>query len=69
MAPAAKRRKTGQLEEIVFDLAARQDYLTGFHKRKEARKKHAQETAAKIEKEERVQARKQVCTIVDRFVL
>lgn len=63
MAPPNKKRKTGQPEEIIFDPAARQDYLTGFHKRKEARKKHAQEVAAKLEKEERVSARKQVCMV------
>lgn len=40
-------------EEINFDLSARQDYLTGFHKRKVQRTKAAQEAAEKRAKEER----------------
>lgn len=60
MAPPAKRRKTAHSEDITFDPSARQEYLTGFHKRKEQRKKHAQEIAGKLEKEEKLKARKQV---------
>ena len=45
-------------EEIAFDYSAREDYLTGFHKRKVQRIKHAQEETAKKEKEERIKARK-----------
>lgn len=61
MAPATKRRRLEQQpEEITFDPSARQEYLTGFHKRKEARKQHARDTAAKKEKEEKVKERKQV---------
>lgn len=60
MAPAAKRRKTEQLDELKFDPSARQDYLTGFHKRKLQRIKHAQEENAKKDKEEKVVARRQV---------
>lgn len=60
-APARKRRRvTENIEELKFDPAARQEYLTGFHKRKLQRIKHAQEQAAKTEKEEKVQARKEV---------
>ena len=65
MAPAQKRRRTetNQREEITFDPSARQDYLTGFHKRKQQRIQNARETAAKRDKEDRVQERKQVwCT-------
>ena len=60
MAPATKRRKLNQPEEITFDPEARQEYLTGFHKRKQARIKHAKEVAAKQEKEDRVRERRQV---------
>ena len=48
MGPQSKRRKVaGQVEEINFDPAARHDFLTGFHKRKVARARHAQEVAEK----------------------
>ncbi|MCJ1442286.1 MAG: hypothetical protein MMC23_002779 [Stictis urceolatum] len=58
-APASFRRnKIGPLEEIPFDFAAREEYLTGFHKRKLQRAKHAQEQAAKREREERIATRK-----------
>lgn len=62
MAPPSKRRKTDskQPEEITFDLSARQDYLTGFHKRKVARAEHAREAAAKKEREEKVLERRQM---------
>lgn len=46
--------------DLNFDLAARQDYLTGFHKRKQERIKKAQETAREKEKEEKVRERRQV---------
>lgn len=66
-----KRLKTGSSAplEITFDPDARQEYLSGFHKRKEARKKRARETAVKKEKEERVVARKQVPTTEKRDAL
>lgn len=60
MAPAAKRRKVEQVEEITFDPEARQEYLTGFHKRKQQRIENARDAAVKREKEERVKERKQV---------
>lgn len=62
MAPSAKRRKlnTTAPEEITFDFAAREEYLTGFHKRKQARIRHAQEVAAKKEKEERDRERQEL---------
>lgn len=74
-APAQKRRKTSQgfgstkakgirkqqpVEELKFDPDARQEYLTGFHKRKVQRIKHAQEQAAKLAKEEKLEHRKEV---------
>ena len=60
MAPVAKRRKIDQVEEITFNPEARQEYLTGFHKRKLQRIENARELAAKRDKEERVKARKEV---------
>ncbi|KAG9940953.1 hypothetical protein KCU85_g9785, partial [Aureobasidium melanogenum] len=60
-APPAKRRKTTtQVEELKFDPEARDEWLTGFRKRKQQRIKHAQEQSAKIEKEEKVKARKEL---------
>ena len=62
MAPPAKRRKKSvpAIAEITFDSSAREEYLTGFHKRKVQRIKHAQEEAARKERQERVIERKRV---------
>ena len=53
-----KRRSVSAIEEITFDPAAREDYLTGFRKRKLQRIKHAQEEATKREREDKIRARK-----------
>ncbi|KAK4694957.1 ribosomal RNA-processing protein 17, partial [Lecanoromycetidae sp. Uapishka_2] len=59
VAPPKKRRKVvPAIEEISFDTSAREDYLTGFHKRKVQRIKHAKEEAAKKNREEKLAARK-----------
>nr|POE63286.1 ribosomal rna-processing protein 17 [Quercus suber] len=60
--PPTKKRRTdkNQLAEITFDPSARNEYLTGFHKRKQQRIKNAQELAAKMEREERVKERRQL---------
>ncbi|KAL8832460.1 MAG: hypothetical protein Q9170_004871 [Blastenia crenularia] len=59
VAPIKKRRKGEPLvEEITFDFSAREEYLTGFHKRKLQRVKHAKEEALKKEREEKVASRK-----------
>jgi ribosomal RNA-processing protein 17 len=56
-----KRRKlTSATEEITFDPAARQEFLTGFHKRKLQRTKQAQEYAEKKAREERREQRRKV---------
>lgn len=55
-----KRKATHAVEEVTFDNSARQEYLTGFHKRKVQRQKHAQEEAAKRAREEKIEFRKQV---------
>ncbi|KAF2499196.1 hypothetical protein BU16DRAFT_578812 [Lophium mytilinum] len=60
MKPPAKRQKTAPVAEITFDFAAREEYLTGFHKRKLARAKRAQEEAAKTAKQEKVEARRMI---------
>lgn len=58
--PPKKRKTTHAIEEITFDKDARQEYLSGFHKRKQARIKHAQELAEQRAREERIEMRKQV---------
>ncbi|KAL8767525.1 MAG: hypothetical protein Q9203_006073 [Teloschistes exilis] len=59
VAPIRKRRKGEPvIEEITFDFEDREEYLTGFHKRKLQRIKHAREEASKKEREERIAARK-----------
>ncbi|KZF26850.1 hypothetical protein L228DRAFT_243376 [Xylona heveae TC161] len=62
MAPPSKKRKQSQaaIEEILFDPSARQDYLAGFHKRKQQRIKNAQEAAIKREKAEKAEDRKKL---------
>jgi len=63
--PAPKKRKNAsQLEEITFDNTARAEYLTGFHKRKVARIKSAQDEAAKKAKAELIVARKRVSSFL-----
>jgi len=58
--PPKKRKTTHKIEEITFDKDARTEYLSGFRKRKQARIKEAKEIAAKKEREERIEMRKQV---------
>ncbi|WEW60021.1 hypothetical protein PRK78_005503 [Emydomyces testavorans] len=62
MAPPPKRRKLGTAPatEILFDNDARHEYLTGFHKRKLQRAKHAQEIAEKKAKEEKREQRRKL---------
>ncbi|KAI1824641.1 nucleolar protein 12-domain-containing protein [Xylaria intraflava] len=63
LAPPSKKRKRQQhhaIEEIKFDDAARTEYLTGFHKRKVQRAKHAQEQAAERARQEKIETRKQL---------
>lgn len=59
--PRKKRKSTSAIEEISFDFSAREDYLTGFHKRKLLRIKNAKEEAAKKDREDKLAARKIVC--------
>ncbi|RMY07858.1 hypothetical protein D0868_05128 [Hortaea werneckii] len=48
------------VEELTFDPSARNEYLTGFHKRKQARIENARETAKKRDKEEKVRERQEM---------
>lgn len=57
---SSKKRKLAQPTELLFDPSARNEYLTGFHKRKVARQESARETAKKLEKEEKVVQRRQL---------
>ncbi|KAJ4250620.1 hypothetical protein NW762_011879 [Fusarium torreyae] len=58
--PSKKRKATSAVEEVNFDFDARQEYLTGFHKRKQQRIKNAQEEAAKKARQEKLEMRKQI---------
>ena len=60
VANPAKKRKISHVEEIAFDHAAREDYLTGFHKRKQARIKHAQAESKRKERERHIKERKEL---------
>ncbi|EON99519.1 putative rrna processing protein rrp17 protein [Phaeoacremonium minimum UCRPA7] len=55
-----KRKKDHAIEEISFDNSAREEYLTGFHKRKLQRKKYAEEQAAEKARQEKIELRKQI---------
>ena len=55
----SKRKRASKVEEVEFDFSKREDYLTGFHKRKVERIKRAQAENAKKEKEEKIQQRKE----------
>lgn len=58
--PSKKRKTTWAVEEVTFDNDARHEFLTGFHKRKQQRIKHAQEQAVKQARQEKLDIRKQV---------
>ncbi|KAI1131963.1 nucleolar protein 12-domain-containing protein [Nemania abortiva] len=58
--PPKKRKRQHTIEEIKFDDDARAEYLTGFHKRKLQRAKHAQEQAAERARQEKIETRKQL---------
>jgi len=59
--PKRRRLASAAVEEIRFDPAARQEYLTGFHKRKLQRVKQAHEAAEKKARLERIKERRKVC--------
>ncbi|KAJ6013333.1 hypothetical protein N7540_007924 [Penicillium herquei] len=55
-----KRKLAPKVEEVTFDPDAREEFLTGFHKRKVQRMKHAQEVAVERAREEKRQDRKRL---------
>lgn len=61
-----KRKLTPKVEEVNFDPDARQEWLTGFHKRKVQRAKNAQEVAIQKMKEEKRHDRARVCGFLPR---
>ena len=70
MGKPIKRRKVSTVEEISFDTTAREEFLTGFHKRKQQRILQAREQAARREREEKIKERKRVHRLleVSRFI-
>jgi ribosomal RNA-processing protein 17 len=58
--PKRRRLASAAVEEVRFDPAARQEYLTGFHKRKLQRAKQAHEAAEKKARLERIEERRKV---------
>lgn len=66
MPPPNKKRKlkTSAVEEVTFDYNARQEYLTGFHKRKVERQKIRQDLAKRRAREERIEGRKKVSCVL-----
>ena len=71
MPPPSKKRKTDSATaEIVFDPSLRSDYLTGFHRRKQARIKVAQEKAIARDRELKIKSRAEVRSFVmDKLIL
>lgn len=57
---AEKQAKKHAVNEVTFDKESREEYLTGFHKRKLQRKKKAQEYNKEQERLARIEERKQL---------
>ncbi|KAL4881399.1 nucleolar protein 12-domain-containing protein [Aspergillus karnatakaensis] len=55
-----KRKLNSRVEEITFDDTAREQFLTGFRRRKQQRIKHAQEVAAQKAREAKREDRKRM---------
>ncbi|KAI6121501.1 nucleolar protein 12-domain-containing protein [Pisolithus croceorrhizus] len=56
---AKRRKKNSQIKELVFDEDARREFLTGFHKRKVAKKEEAKKRAILREKQQRLELRRE----------
>lgn len=54
------RKIATAIDEITFNASAREEYLTGFHKRKLQRVQKAKEENIRKEREEKIKARKKV---------
>ncbi|CCE86572.1 Piso0_005069 [Millerozyma farinosa CBS 7064] len=57
---ANRRDKKFGVEELTFDKSSREDFLTGFHKRKLQRQKHAQEQIQEQERLARIEERRKI---------
>ncbi|QPG74491.1 hypothetical protein FOA43_001821 [Brettanomyces nanus] len=55
-----RKSRSHRVEEVTFDKEKRIDFLTGFHKRKLERRKHAQENQEKQRKEDRIEERARI---------
>jgi ribosomal RNA-processing protein 17 len=58
--PFYRKKRKNPIEEITFNPEEREEYLTGFRKRKLQRVKHAQDVAAKKARESRNEMRRKV---------
>ncbi|ODV96789.1 hypothetical protein PACTADRAFT_48603 [Pachysolen tannophilus NRRL Y-2460] len=57
---AQKQQKKHRVDEVVFDKESREEYLTGFHKRKIQRQKKAQEFNKERERLAKIEERKKI---------
>lgn len=55
-----KKQKKEQVKEVLFDDTARREFLTGFHKRKLARKEAGKAKALEKERQHRLEERREV---------
>lgn len=63
-APPAKRRKiVSTIDHVTYDPAARQEYLSGFRKRKQQRIKEAQKLAKEKDRLQKIEDRRAVSDI------
>ncbi|KAI0268650.1 nucleolar protein 12-domain-containing protein [Gloeopeniophorella convolvens] len=56
---AKRRQKREQIASVVFDDDARREFLTGFHKRKVAKKEEGRKRALEREKQEHLESRRE----------
>ncbi|KAN0129197.1 Nucleolar protein 12 (25kDa) domain containing protein [Lactarius tabidus] len=56
---AKKKQKREQVPAVVFDEDARREFLTGFHKRKVAKREESKKRAIEREKQEHLEARRE----------
>lgn len=56
----AAKRKSKQSAEVSFDSASRTDFLTGFHKRKLARREEARKKAMELNRQQRLAERRRL---------
>lgn len=56
----AAKKRAKQAEEVKFDSGSREEFLTGFHKRKLARKENAKKKAAEMNRQQRLAERRKL---------